>query len=125
MATERTPGAHGLRIVGLEDGAGRLAAVPASYPLLEVVRGPARGGPTEGLAGHVRLDPGRAEIGIARRGTIALEESGGRATFAMDPPPTDEEVLHPYLSIVAAVRARWSGHQAFHAGALVVGGVAW
>lgn len=123
-AAEQPAGAHGLRIVGLERGAERLQAVPASYPLLEVVRA-SPSGAAEGLAGHVRLAPGRAEIGIARRGTIALEEAGGRATFGMDPPATDEEVLHPYLSVVAAVRARWRGHQAFHAGALLVGGVAW
>ena len=125
MGAEQAHGAHGLRIVGLARGTGRLQAVPAGYPILEVVRAPPSSGPVEALAGHVRLEAGRAEIGIAGRGTIALEEAGGRATFRIDPAATDEEVLHPYLSIVAAVRARWRGRQAFHAGALAVGGVAW
>jgi hypothetical protein len=119
------PGAHALRILGLGEGTRRLATVAAESPSLEIVRlGPDRDAqPTPG--GHVRLLPGRAEIGLTGRGSIVVSEESGRATFHTVAWPPDEEILHPYLSTVAAVRARWSGHDAFHAGAFLVDGAVW
>ena len=119
------PGAHGLRVLGLGDGTRRLARVPADAPPLEIVRVAVDDRPPPDLNRHVRFLPGRAEIGIGRRGTIVVDEHDGRATFRMARPPTDEEVLHPFLSTVAAVRARWAGRDAFHAGAFLLDGEAW
>ena len=49
----------------------------------------------------------------------------GSAVFTVRKPLTAEELVHPYLTPVAAVAAHWHGRESFHAGAVAIGGSAW
>jgi hypothetical protein len=126
-------GAYGLRLTGLAGGAARLVPAPPEWPLLELVRReadwPARERETEDEAdtrhARVLLRDDAAVIRLVGGGRIRLDREPPRATFRVQAPLVDEELLHPHLGGVAAIFAHWAGRNAFHAGGMVVDGRAW
>ena len=66
-----------------------------------------------------------ARVRLAAGGQVDIDRLRGAATFTMPARPTAAELVHPYLAPVAAVAARWLGHESFHAGAVEAGGGAW
>jgi hypothetical protein len=54
-----------------------------------------------------------------------VDRASASATIAMPAPPSDAVLAHPYLAPIAAIVARWLGHNAFHSGAVTVGDGAW
>ncbi len=70
------------------------------------------------------LDADRSVRRLADGHVLDLERDGSRATFH-GPALDASSLAHPYLGPVATTFNRWSGREAFHAGAFVVGGRAW
>jgi hypothetical protein len=120
-------------VTGLSRGAERLVPAPREWPLLELVRReadwPPRPRETEDEAdrrhARVTLRDDAAVIRLVGGGRIRLEREPPRATFRVQAPLVDEELLHPHLGGVAAIFAHWAGRNAFHAGGIVVDGRAW
>jgi len=120
MRTSRSAGCYGFRLRGLDDAAGMLVEAPATWPVLELRRAAPPGkGPTLD-----RIGPDRAEL-VLQRGWLELDRSPRLATFYVESPLPDRDLVHPYLAPAAAVAARWTGRDSFHAGAVVVDGGAW
>jgi hypothetical protein len=71
----------------------------------------------------VRADDAR--VRLAAGGQVEIDRLRGRATFTMPRRPSAAELVHPHLASVAAVAARWLGHESFHAGAVEADGGAW
>src|SRR4029453_9610267 len=56
---------------------------------------------------------------------VEIERVPGRATFTTRRPLGDDELVHPYLGLAAAVYSRWLGRESFHAGAFQARGCPW
>jgi hypothetical protein len=67
---------------------------------------------------------GRAVLDLPQHRQLLLRRSEGTATFT-GPPLSDDELVHPYLGAAASIFNRWAGHEVYHAGAFVSGGLAW
>jgi hypothetical protein len=113
-------GAYGLRLAGKSLPEALLDDAADGWPTLELVR---RVGPA--LGGDDLLGPERASIRLVDDGRVEIERDPGRATFTTRLPLGDEELVHPYLGLAAAVYSRWLGRESFHAGAFEAGGGAW
>jgi hypothetical protein len=95
---------------------------------------PSAHGATE-AAIHIRHAP-RLQLRPASLSTreAVLDLPGGRqlhlhrgqrtATFT-GLPVSPDELVHPYVGAAAAVFSRWAGHEVYHAGAFIFGGLAW
>lgn len=72
-----------------------------------------------------RLGDATATIPYLGGGWAELDRGARTAIFHTPAPLDDDALAHPYLSPVASVFARWDGHEALHAGAVVGAGGAW
>ncbi|WP_210491624.1 hypothetical protein [Patulibacter sp. SYSU D01012] len=116
----RHVGAYGLRLHGMGEGAATLAPARAAWPALAVQRSPAdRPAPERLMAAD------RAIVTYRGGAWAALDRVERRAVFRTPTALGDAELLHPYLSAVAATFARWDGREALHGGAVVGAGGAW
>ena len=113
-------GAYGLRLTGKSLPEALLDDSEGDWPTLELVR---RVGTA--LGGDDRLGPERASIRLVDDGRVEIERDPGRATFTTRRPLGDDELVHPYLGLAAAVYSHWLGRESFHAGAFEAGGGAW
>lgn len=120
LASCRTPGAYGLRITGIAQAEALLGAAGADWPTLELVR--LLGSEA---AAHDALGPDSAALRLVDDGVVLIERVPGRATFTTPRPLSDDELVHPYLGLAAAVFSRWLGRESFHGGAFAAGGGAW
>jgi len=114
-------GAYGFRLDGVAGAQDLLVPSPPAWPPLDLVR-------ADGAAGAPDIDrigPDRAVLPLQSGGWVDLDRAAGRATFHLDPQPPDGDLVHPYLAPGAAVAARWAGREAFHAGAIAIGGAAY
>lgn len=112
-------GAYGLCLSDLPDASPLLVEAPETWIDWRLERSAGRGRPAEFVAAdraHLRAEPA---------GWVEIERAERRARFHLPVPPSDRELVHPYLAATASVIARWQGLQCFHAGAFVAGGRAW
>ncbi|CCG01340.1 protein of unknown function [Blastococcus saxobsidens DD2] len=112
---------YGLRIQGLDAAARLMQPDDDTLPLLEVRR------ETTGERPHVtELDEWSAAFGLqGDSGWVRLSREPLRAQLRLDGPYNDEQVLHPFLAMTAAISNWWIGRHVLHAGAFVVDGGAW
>ena len=76
-------------------------------------------------AGHpVGVDEDRASMRV-HDGLVEIDRRRGEALFTARQKPTPDALVHPHLAPVAAIAARWRGHESFHAGAVILGDGAW
>jgi hypothetical protein len=103
------------------DAADLLVDAPAGWPELrvELTETPPPEAPQED-----RLGPDRALLTM-HGGWLAVDRHPPRATFHLHAAPPDRDLVHPYLAPAAAVAARWTGRESFHAGAMLAGDGAW
>jgi hypothetical protein len=119
-SSDQAGGCYGFRLHGVEGARDLLVAAPATWPALDVsAEVTERAAP----AGD-RIGPDAAELPF-QRGWVRIERAPARVAFHLPERPPDRELVHPYLAPAAAVAARWSGRETFHAGAFVAGGGAW
>lgn len=104
----------------MEDARDLLVQAPAEWPTLEVRHAVADGGRGE----LERIGPDRAELNL-HDGRVQIEREPATVTFRTPSAPPHRDLVHPYLAPAAAVVARWSGRESFHAGAVVGGDGAW
>jgi hypothetical protein len=113
-------GAYGLRLAGVDEVADLLVPAEPGWPLVELSSsvGEASSEPqwVSGEGARLRLRAG---------GQVEIDWIGGRAHFTLPHAASLAELLHPYLSTVAAVAAHRAGNEGFHAGAVVASGGAW
>lgn len=114
-------GAYGFRLSGVDGATRFLARVEPEWPKLDLFA------VTDGVPAppHDRVLDDRAELVLRSGGWVELDRDRSRATYHLHERPRDGDLLHPYLAPVAALAARWLGRESFHAGAVVVDGVAW
>ena len=136
---------YGLRVFGLDEVTELDATVFGTVGDVEIrvgqvdVAGPDLDGPDPAgpdLAAPDPEAPDRAArpVGAPDRGRcvrllpdgrrLEMLQAPGTATF-FGPPLEPGLLAHPYLGAAAALFSRWSGREAFHAGAFVVDGRAW
>jgi hypothetical protein len=116
----RVSGCYGFRLSGLGDADGLLIDAPGDWPALELRYAP----PDCEAPASDSIDGDRAHL-VLRGGWVELERPTGVVTFRLEPRPPDRDLVHPYLAGPAAVAARWTGRDSFHAGAVVIGEGAW
>jgi hypothetical protein len=112
-------GAYGLRLSDLPDASALLVETPESWIDWRLERSIGGGQPEEFVAAD------RAQLRAEPAGWVEIARAERRARFHFPTPPSDRELVHPYLASTAGVIARWQGLQCFHAGAFVAGGRAW
>lgn len=114
-------GCYGLRLPDLTDADHLLRPVPADSPVLRVTQ--SRGVPT--LTADV-LDDDRAAFAMVNgAGEVHLDRAARTAHFTTEHPLPHGHLVHPHLSLVAAVHDHWLGRDVLHAGAIDVAGRAW
>ncbi len=69
--------------------------------------------------------PDRALLRLVSGGHAVFDRDQRVARFHKAGPPNGHELAHPCLGSVAVVFGRWDGRVVFHAGAVVVEGLAW
>lgn len=110
-ADARSLGAYGLRIDGLPGARQWMQRLPGTAPRLGlgVEVGTASRCPStyDGDAADLRLIPG---------GRLVARRSSEDVRLRLPAVPPDSDLLHPYLAPAAALRWRWSGREAVHAG---------
>ena len=72
-----------------------------------------------------RIDQAEARFCLVGGGGLHVQRVDRRAVLTSPEPMSDDELLHPYLAPIGAAFAWWSGHEALHAGAVILGGRAW
>lgn len=113
-------GCYGLRISGINDAARYMGAVAQDSPRLTVAL------EQEESPGSVfRLSDTKAELPLSDGVSRAVLNRSGHARLLLGRDYSHEALLHPLLSGTCAIFNWWHGRDAFHAGALVVNGVAW
>jgi len=114
-------GAYGLRLHGLDQAADMLVDAPGSWPDLTITRRSGRStAPPTG-----RLGDQEAVVPLGDTADVVISRPGAEAVFTLPRPIPDRHIVHPYLSVPAAIFNRWLGRESFHAGAAVVAGGAW
>jgi hypothetical protein len=113
-------GAYGLRLIGLEDAHDLLVPAEESWPHIEVS---ARVGDASPAEQWVRRES--ALLRLASGGQVEVDWIRGTAVFTLPRAVTAAELVHPYLSTLAAVACHRDGREGFHAGAVVAGDGAW
>lgn len=114
-------GAYGLRLQGANADPRDLTDAPTTWPDLAVtVRvDPAVGDPARTLSSEAATLPYRGG------GAAQLDRAARTAELVVPRDLGPDAVVHPCLSPVAAVFARWDGREALHAGAVVGRDGAW
>ncbi|MBV9801887.1 MAG: hypothetical protein JO130_01790 [Solirubrobacterales bacterium] len=113
-------GSYGLRFPDLRTELALLVPSPNDWRPWRIVR---RRGPGELVDGAIGHD--FARLRLAPEGSLVIDRGARTSVFTMPDPPTDAELVHPYIAATAAIAARWDGRQSFHAGGFVVAGAAW
>jgi hypothetical protein len=118
-------GAYGVWIEGLESLAGSLGPASPDWPRLRINRSI---GPCPVQRPYVVGDD-RAEVRIAdqtgRVGGIRIDRDPLTASFTSPGGFSDDAMIHPDLGFLAAVVAKWSGREVFHAGAFLTENGVW
>lgn len=73
----------------------------------------------------LRITAERAHFAFGTASSLAMTRNPLRVTFALDHEVETESLVHPLLSIPAAVANLWLGRTCLHAGAVLIGGRAW
>lgn len=119
-------GAYGFRVLGIDGSADELGLQPvpdgACWPDLVLAWEPAD---ARRRPPHAHLDDERATLLLLDGGYVELDRSSATAVVATPRPLPAADLVHPYLAGPAGIFAHWHGRAALHAGAAVVGGVAW
>ncbi len=122
----RRRGAYGLCLTGLETASRYLVDVPVTWPELAIDR--VAGAPAI-CEGTGTLTDDWAEFGFLDRtdrvGHARIDRDPLAARFTSPAGFNDDAMIHPGLSLIAAVANRWLGRDAFHAGAFLTEGGAW
>ncbi|MGH3870104.1 MAG: hypothetical protein ACRDSR_01095 [Pseudonocardiaceae bacterium] len=122
----RRRGAYGLHLTGLETASRYLVDVPPTCPTLAIDR--IVGAAAIGKATSTLTDDW-AEFGFLDRtdrvGHARINRDPLSARFTSPAGFDDDAMIHPGLSLIAAVANRWLGRDAFHAGAFVTEAGAW
>ena len=113
-------GCYGFRISGVERARSLLVEAPPHWPTLELRHAP----PDRKAPDMDRIGPERAEL-VLQHGWVEVDRRRGVVMFRLAERPRDGDLVHPYLAPAAAIAARWTGRDSFHAGAVVLGGGAW
>lgn len=125
MGQERDPtrlGAYGLVLADPPPDAARyLAPAPSSWEAWRVERNDWEGGRIE----QEWLWPGRARLRVSGDGWMELDAGTREAVLHVPPGTSDAALVHPYLSLIAAMAAYWRGWDYLHAGGIVVDGGVW
>jgi len=111
---------YGLRIEGLPCARRLLGHASGDWPVLQIERrlgiAELEQTVTDELADfHLQGDAG----------SVHLDRDTLTAQFTLCREIDDEETVHPFLAMTAAIVSRWLGRDAFHAGAFVVDDGAW
>jgi hypothetical protein len=122
--TSRGWGVYGFQIAGLTDHARHLHPAPPDWPRLELKRETVTPVDPE-PPGTVHGSDDGAVLWIGGGGRIELRRRPLSVRFSTPTPLSDEEILHPYLGLPAAIAAYWHGRIALHSGAFVLGDRAW
>lgn len=120
MAT--AAGCYGFRISGVDGARSLLVDAPETWPALDI-RLVAAG--TDGVPERDEVGADRAALPLHGTGWMEIERAGPRITYHLPGDLRAEELVHPYLAPGAAVLARWTGRESFHAGAILGSGGAW
>ena len=119
---EGTLGAYGLALPQVPPDAGRyLGPAPDSWERWTVSRRDWDGGRIE----NEWLWPHRATLRVSGNGWLEMDGQARTALLHVPTGASDAALVHPYLSLIAAMAAYWRGWDYLHAGAIVVDGVAW
>lgn len=112
---------YGLRISGLDGAARLMQPDDEALPLLTVRREIAGDRP-----GAAELHEEGAAFGLqGDSGWVRLSRRPLEVRLRLDGRYDDEEILHPFLAMTAAISNWWQGRHVLHAGAFVVDGGAW
>ncbi len=114
-------GAYGLRVDSIGVPRRQLVDAPLDWPRVELC---VRVSPASSPAFEY-VSEREARLNVRGGGAVLMERAAARATFTLPAAPSGSALLHPHLAAVGAVWAHWLGHEAFHAGAFVVGGGVW
>lgn len=114
-------GVYGMRITGLEGVDHVLRPAEDSWPELEVRHSVGRRVLTEDHIG----DTSAAYRLEATQADVRLDLTAMTVDFTTEEEYAEEAYLHPFLGLAAGAFSRWLGRDAFHAGAVEVGGRAW
>jgi hypothetical protein len=120
MAT--AAGCYGFRISGVDGARSLLVDAPETWPALDIRLVTAG---TDGVPERDEVGADRAALPLHGTGWMEIERAGPRITYHLPGDLRAEELVHPYLAPGAAVLARWTGRESFHAGAILGGGGAW
>jgi hypothetical protein len=119
---DRIRGAYGLKLPDVPEAASLLLPAEASWLTWRLQHRPVV---LESLPDHEVLTQDRALLKLSGRGLVEIERASHSSTLLLPERPADMEIVHPYLSLTAAVSARWRGWNCFHAGGLLVDGGVW
>lgn len=121
--TIATPGkgAWGLRLTGFEITASLLVDAPPHWPELEIIL--RLGG--EGAEELPPPAPRDVTLPLFDNGQMTLDRDQRRVILTFPTPPSADALVHPYLASTVALVNWWLGRETFHAGAVIVGDVAW
>ena len=106
-------GAYGLRIEGLAEAQQWMQPLPDRAPRLWVEKTRIE----RESARESWLQRGAADVRLIGGGRLRIRQTDRRARFSFPEPPSDEDLLHPYLAPAAALLHLWAGREAWHAGA--------
>jgi hypothetical protein len=113
--------AYGLAIAADALDTGMRIAQPHDWPQVAIEQDASRSAAVD----RPVLGGERAELELTDRlRSLSMTRRPARAIFRGPAIPPDE-LAHPYLWPVASIFSRWLGREAFHAGAVIVGGGAW
>jgi hypothetical protein len=119
-----TYGIYGLRLEGFVDPTSHLLTVPENWPMLSVSRIAALG-LEDRPSGTIRIGDSDAAMWLADGTRFAMTRDPLTLRIASPEPMSDEALLHPYLSLPAAIASWWLGRQVFHGAAFAHRGRAW
>jgi hypothetical protein len=71
------------------------------------------------------IDDDRAVLELVGGGQAFLDRKRRTARYVTPEPLSDDDLVHPFLTVTGGIFARWLERKAFHAGAFVFGGRAW
>ncbi len=125
LGQARARGAYGLRLVGLSQAVDeQLVDSAPDWPLMRIERRAGRvAGPPNGET--MLSSDGRVQVFTASGGQIDMIRDPLSVCFTAPERFSDEAIVHPLLSMPAAVAAFWNGRSVLHGGAFVHRGRAW
>ena len=115
-------GAYGLALTDVPPEAARyLGPAPASWEPWAITRRDWDGGRIE----EEWLWPSRATLRVSGNGWLDMDGQTRSAVLHVPTGSSDAALVHPYLSLIAAMAAYWRGWDYLHAGGIVVDGGVW